>query len=56
PGPRHPGPARDVEETMQFTVLSGVRAWIEQRPLAEAAEGFAAMEEGRPRYRIVLTT
>ncbi|MGH3541716.1 MAG: alcohol dehydrogenase catalytic domain-containing protein [Mycobacterium sp.] len=53
----HPsGSARDVEETMQFTVLSGVRAWIEQRPLAEAAEGFAAMEEGRPRYRIVLTT
>ncbi|MGH3594753.1 MAG: zinc-binding dehydrogenase, partial [Mycobacterium sp.] len=53
----HPsGSARDVEETMHFAVVSGVRAWIEQRPLAEAAEGFAAMEEGRPRYRIVLTT
>ncbi|MGH3557481.1 MAG: alcohol dehydrogenase catalytic domain-containing protein [Mycobacterium sp.] len=53
----HPsGSARDAEETMHFAVVSGVRAWIEQRPLAEAAEGFAAMEEGRPRYRIVLTT
>jgi alcohol dehydrogenase len=52
----HPsGTARDVEETMQFAVLSGVRAWIEERPLAEAAEGYAAMDRGRPRYRIVLT-
>ena len=52
----HPsGTARDVEETMQFAVLSGVRAWIEERPLAEAADAYAAMEQGRPRYRIVLT-
>jgi alcohol dehydrogenase len=53
----HPsGTARDVEETMQFAVLSGVRAWIEERPLAEAAEAYAAMEQGRVRYRGVLTT
>jgi alcohol dehydrogenase len=52
----HPsGTARDVEETMSFAVLSGVRAWIEQRPLAEAAHAYAALEQGRPRYRIVLT-
>jgi alcohol dehydrogenase len=52
----HPsGTARDVEETMYFAVLSGVRAWIEQRPLAEAADAYAAMEQGRPRYRLVLT-
>jgi alcohol dehydrogenase len=52
----HPsGTARDVEETMHFAVLSGVRAWIEERPLAEAAEAYAAMGEGRARYRMVLT-
>lgn len=52
----HPsGTARDVEETMQFAVLSGVRAWIEERPLAQAAAGYAAMDLGQPRYRIVLT-
>lgn len=52
----HPaGTARDVEETMQFAVLSGVRAWTEERPLAQAAEGYAAMDRGRSRYRIVLT-
>jgi alcohol dehydrogenase len=52
----HPsGTARDIEETMRFAVLSGVRAWIEQRPLAEAAAAYAAMEQGRPRYRMVLT-
>jgi alcohol dehydrogenase len=52
----HPsGTSRDVEETMHFAVLSGVRAWIEERPLVEAAEAYAAMEEGRARYRMVLT-
>jgi len=52
----HPsGTARDVEETMHFAVLSGVRARIEERPLAQAAEAYAAMEEGRARYRMVLT-
>jgi alcohol dehydrogenase len=52
----HPsGTARDVEETMHFAVQSGVRASIEERPLAEAAAAYAAMEEGRARYRMVLT-
>ncbi|KUI02744.1 alcohol dehydrogenase [Mycolicibacterium acapulense] len=52
----HPsGTSRDVEETMHFAVQSGVRARIEQRPLTEAAEAYAAMEEGRARYRMVLT-
>jgi alcohol dehydrogenase len=52
----HPsGTARDVEETMQFALLSGVRARIEERPLAQAAEAYAAMVEGRARYRMVLT-
>ncbi len=52
----HPsGTARDVEETMAFALLSGVRARIEERPLTEAAEAYAAMDEGRARYRMVLT-
>jgi len=52
----HPsGTARDIEETMAFAVLSGVRARVEERPLAQAAEAYAAMEQGRARYRMVLT-
>ncbi|MET0897445.1 MAG: alcohol dehydrogenase catalytic domain-containing protein [Mycobacterium sp.] len=52
----HPsGTARDVEETMRFAVQSGVRARIEELPLAQAAEAYAAMEQGRARYRMVLT-
>jgi len=52
----HPsGTSRDVEETMHFAVQSGVRAYIEKRPLAEAAEAYTAMEQGRARYRMVLT-
>lgn len=52
----HPsGTARDVEETMHFAVLSGVRAWIEELPLSQAADGYAALEQGRAHYRTVLT-
>ena len=52
----HPsGTAREVEETMQFALLSGVRARIEERPLADAADAYAAMDQGRARYRMVLT-
>lgn len=49
------GTARDIEETMAFAVLSGVRARIEERPLSQAGEAYAAMVEGRARYRMVLT-
>jgi D-arabinose 1-dehydrogenase-like Zn-dependent alcohol dehydrogenase len=52
----HPsGTAKDIEETMHFAVLSGVRPWIEELPLAQAADGYASMQEGRTRYRTVLT-
>jgi D-arabinose 1-dehydrogenase-like Zn-dependent alcohol dehydrogenase len=52
----HPsGTAKEVEETMHFAVMAGVRAWIEKVPLSQAAEGYAAMEQGRSRYRTVLT-
>ena len=52
----HPsGTSKDVEDTMHFAVLSGVRAWIEELPLAQAADGYAAMEHGRAHYRTVLT-
>lgn len=52
----HPsGTAREIEDTMHFAVLSGVRAWIEELPLAQAADGYAALEQGRAHYRTVLT-
>ncbi|MCV7099968.1 alcohol dehydrogenase [Mycobacterium palustre] len=52
----HPsGTAKDVEDTMHFAVLSGVRAWTQELPLAQAADGYAALEQGRAHYRTVLT-
>lgn len=52
----HPsGTSRDVEETMHFALLSGVRAMVEERPLADAAEAFEKMDTGKARYRMVLT-
>lgn len=52
----HPsGAARDVEETMHFAMQTGVRTVVEERPLAEAAAAYEAMDTGKAHYRMVLT-
>jgi alcohol dehydrogenase len=53
----HPsGHAGDVEDTLRFAVLSGVRARVQERPLEQASDAYAAMDSGKARYRMVLTT
>ncbi|KAB8191618.1 alcohol dehydrogenase catalytic domain-containing protein [Nonomuraea phyllanthi] len=53
----HPsGTARDVEETLHFAALTGVRAMIETRPLDEVGAAYDRMMSGDARYRMVLTT
>ncbi|MEO3890469.1 alcohol dehydrogenase [Nonomuraea sp. B5E05] len=53
----HPsGTARDVEETLHFAALTGVRAMIETRPLDDVAAAYDRMMTGEARYRMVLTT
>lgn len=52
----HPsGTAADIEDTMNFAVLSGVRPRIEEMPLTDAAAAYARMDDGSARYRMVLT-
>lgn len=52
----HPsGTARDIEDTMHFAVQSAVRARTQELPLDRAAEAYADMDQGRARYRMVLT-
>lgn len=50
------GTSREVEETLRFAALSGVRAMIEEIPLTEAAQGLERMLTGKARFRMVLTT
>jgi D-arabinose 1-dehydrogenase-like Zn-dependent alcohol dehydrogenase len=49
------GTAKDSEDTMQFSALSGVRPMIERFPLEKAAEAYDQMISGRARFRAVLT-
>jgi alcohol dehydrogenase len=52
----HPaGTARDVEETLRFAALTGVRAMVETRPLEEADAAYRRMLSGDAHYRMVLT-
>jgi D-arabinose 1-dehydrogenase-like Zn-dependent alcohol dehydrogenase len=50
------GVASDSEDTLRFSVLSGVRPTIETLPLERAAEAYERMMSGEARFRIVLTT
>jgi len=49
------GTAKDSEDTMQFSALSGGRPMIERYPLEKAAEAYDQMISGRARFRVVLT-
>lgn len=48
------GTAPDSEDTLRFSVLSGVRPMIEIFPLAKAAEAYEHMMSGKARFRAVI--
>ncbi|HYF89534.1 zinc-binding dehydrogenase [Azospirillum sp.] len=45
----------DNERTLDFSVLTGARPWIETLPLARADEAFRRMLSGDVKFRMVLT-
>jgi alcohol dehydrogenase, propanol-preferring len=49
------GTARDSQDTLKFSALSGVHPMIEKYPLSEVAAAYEQMHSGRARFRIVLT-
>ncbi len=51
----HPsGTATDVEETLAFAALSGVRAMVEEFPLEQAPAAYERMVSNQARFRAVL--
>ncbi|MGW1723542.1 alcohol dehydrogenase [Streptomyces sp. NPDC002306] len=53
----HPsGTARDVQDTMEFSALHGIRPTVETAPLSEADAAYQKMLSGGARFRMVLTT
>lgn len=50
------GAAIDSEDTLNFSVLSGVRPQIETMPLERASEAYEKMMAAKARFRMVLTT
>jgi alcohol dehydrogenase len=53
----HPGGASpDVEDTLNFAELQGIKPMVEVLPLEMAAEGYQRMMANQARFRVVLTT
>jgi D-arabinose 1-dehydrogenase-like Zn-dependent alcohol dehydrogenase len=49
------GTAKDSEDTLRFSALTGVRPMIERYPLTRAREAYQQMVSGKARFRVVLT-
>jgi alcohol dehydrogenase/propanol-preferring alcohol dehydrogenase len=50
------GTAIDSEDTLGFSVLTGIRPMIETMPLEQAAAAYDKMMSGAARFRMVITT
>ena len=48
------GTAIDSQDTLNFSLLSGVRSMNEVYPLERAAEAYERMMSGKARFRVVL--
>jgi len=49
------GTAKDSQDTLEFSALSGVHPMIEKYPLSRVAEAYEQMHSGKVRFRAVLT-
>src|ERR1700754_1960780 len=53
----HPvGDSNDLEGTLNFAALQGIRPMVEVLPLEKAADGYQRMLANQARFRVVLTT
>jgi D-arabinose 1-dehydrogenase-like Zn-dependent alcohol dehydrogenase len=48
------GTARDSQDTLEFSALTGVHPMIEKYPLDRVAEAYEQMHSGKVRFRVVL--
>ena len=48
------GTARDSQDTLEFSALSGVHPMIEKYPLDRVADAYERMLSGKARFRVVL--
>jgi D-arabinose 1-dehydrogenase-like Zn-dependent alcohol dehydrogenase len=49
------GTARDSQDTLEFSALTGVHPMIEKYPLSRVADAYEQMHSGKARFRVVLT-
>jgi alcohol dehydrogenase len=53
----HPsGTAQDIQDTMEFSALHGIRPMVETMPLDRVNDAYQRMLSGAARFRMVLTT
>jgi len=53
-GGAYSGTARDSQDTLEFSALSGVHPMIEKYPLSDVAAAYEQMHSGKVRFRVVL--
>ena len=48
--------SNDLEDTLNFAALQGIKPMVEVLPLEKAADGYQRMLANQARFRVVLTT
>ena len=48
------GTAKDSQDTLEFSALTGVHPMIEKYPLSRVADAYEQMHSGKVRFRVVL--
>lgn len=48
------GGTAQIAEMLQLAADKNIKAWIEERPMADAQQAVRDMEDGKARYRYVL--
>jgi alcohol dehydrogenase len=52
----HPaGASSDLEDTLNFAALQGIKPMVEVLPLEKAADGYQRMLANQARFRVVVT-
>jgi D-arabinose 1-dehydrogenase-like Zn-dependent alcohol dehydrogenase len=49
------GTAKDSQDTLEFSAVTGVHSMIQKYPLSRVAEAYEQMHSGKVRFRVVLT-
>ena len=48
------GSPKETKEMLELAASTGLKPWVEKRPMSDANQAIVDMQDGKPRFRYVL--